>query len=72
MQAEALSSPSYSFTDVLDTIHDWVGSNLLNLRETCQNINARKQEYILDKIEKISMMHMPKASARKKTFTETF
>ena len=66
------SSSSYSFMDVLDTIHDWVGSNLANLRETCQNANARKQEYILDKIEKISTMHMPKAVSEQKDIYRDF
>ena len=72
MQAEAVSSPSYSFTDVLDTIHDWVGSNLLNLRETCQNINARKQEHIMDHIDAISTMHMPKAISAQKDIYRDF
>ena len=72
MEAEAVSSPSYSFTDVLDTIHDWVGSNLLNLRETCQNINARKQEHIMDHIDAISTMHMPKAISAQKDIYRDF
>ena len=70
--AQIPPSSSYSFADVLDTIHDWVGSNLSNLRETCQNINARKQGYIMYKIDAISTMSMPKAISEQKNIYRDF